>query len=144
MLAPISIRRLTLCLTWGSSAFTVVTGAWMGGPGTHHWVGGSGLSSPGNWGQCAFQFFPQKMGQVPEVAFSGALPPKMAHLSTLKACPWVWTLPQGSLSEHCNQSLLPPILSLFLLKFLHMSSVHHTLGFQLGFLTFWIREIKLR
>jgi hypothetical protein len=25
MLAPVLIRRLTLCLTWGSSAFTVVT-----------------------------------------------------------------------------------------------------------------------
>jgi hypothetical protein len=39
MLAPVSIRRLTLCflivsITWGSSAFTVVTGAWIGGPGT--------------------------------------------------------------------------------------------------------------
>jgi hypothetical protein len=25
MLAPVLIRRLTLCLTWGSSAFTVIT-----------------------------------------------------------------------------------------------------------------------
>jgi hypothetical protein len=25
MLAPVLIRRLILCLTWGSSAFTVVT-----------------------------------------------------------------------------------------------------------------------
>jgi hypothetical protein len=42
MLSPVSIRSLILCfsiasITWGSSAFTVVTGAWMGGPGTCHW-----------------------------------------------------------------------------------------------------------
>jgi hypothetical protein len=47
MLAPVSIRKLTLCLsivfiTLGSSAFMVVTGAWMEDPRTHHWVGGSG------------------------------------------------------------------------------------------------------
>jgi hypothetical protein len=58
MLATVSIRKLTLCLTQGSSAFMVVIGAWMGGPGTHHWVRSSGLSSPGNLGQCAFQCFP--------------------------------------------------------------------------------------
>jgi hypothetical protein len=58
MLAPVLIRRLTLCLIWGSSAFMVVREACMGGPGTHHGVGGSDLGSPGNWGQCAFQCFP--------------------------------------------------------------------------------------
>jgi hypothetical protein len=63
MLAPVLIRRLTLCFsimskTWGSPAFMVVREACMGGPGTHQWVGGSDLSSPGNWGQCAFQCFP--------------------------------------------------------------------------------------
>jgi hypothetical protein len=47
MLAPVLIRRLTLCfltvsITQGSSAFTVVTEAWMGGPWTHHWVVSSG------------------------------------------------------------------------------------------------------
>jgi hypothetical protein len=41
----------------------------------------------------------------------GALPPKMACLSTLKPCPQVWTLPWGSLSKHCNQSLLLFIFS---------------------------------
>jgi hypothetical protein len=46
----------------------------------------------------------------------GTLPPEMACLSTLKRCSWVWTLPQGNLSEHCNQSLLPLILSLFPLQ----------------------------
>jgi hypothetical protein len=54
MMAPISIRRLTLCLIWDSSAFTVVSEACMGGPGTHHWVGGSDLGSPENRGQCTF------------------------------------------------------------------------------------------
>jgi hypothetical protein len=39
--------------------------AWMGGPRTHHWVGGSGLGFPRNWGQYAFQWHPQKMGQGP-------------------------------------------------------------------------------
>jgi hypothetical protein len=39
MLAPVLIRKLTLCfsivsITQGSSAFMVVTGAWMGGPET--------------------------------------------------------------------------------------------------------------
>jgi hypothetical protein len=63
MLAPVSIRRLTLCFsivskTRGSPAFMVVRVACMGGPGTCHWVGGSDLSSPGNRGQCAFQCFP--------------------------------------------------------------------------------------
>jgi hypothetical protein len=42
----------------------------------------------------------------------GSLPPKMASLSTLKTCPWVWTLPRGSLSECCDQRLLLFILSL--------------------------------
>jgi hypothetical protein len=70
MLAPVSIRRLILWFlivstVRGSFAFMVVTGAWMGGPGTHLWVGGSGLGSLGNPGQCAFQCFPQQMGQDP-------------------------------------------------------------------------------
>jgi hypothetical protein len=65
MLAPVLIRRLTLCLIWGSSAFTVVIEACMGGPGTHHWVGASDLGSPENLGQCAFQCFPQEMWQGP-------------------------------------------------------------------------------
>jgi hypothetical protein len=48
MLTPVSISRLTLCfsilsITWGSSDFMVVTRAWMEGPGTCHWVGGSVL-----------------------------------------------------------------------------------------------------
>jgi hypothetical protein len=60
MLAPVSIRRLNLCfsivnIAQGASAFMVVTGAWMGGPGICHWVGNSGLGTPGNRGQCAFQ-----------------------------------------------------------------------------------------
>jgi hypothetical protein len=42
MLAPVSIRRLTLSfsivsIARGSSAFMVATRTWMGGPRTHHW-----------------------------------------------------------------------------------------------------------
>jgi hypothetical protein len=53
MLAPVLIRRLILCfsiisIAQVSSPFMVVTGACMGGPRTHHWVGGSGLGSSGN------------------------------------------------------------------------------------------------
>jgi hypothetical protein len=49
--------------------------AWVRGPGTCHWVGGAGLGSPGNWGQCAFQCFPQQIGQVPGGSFlSGGTP----------------------------------------------------------------------
>jgi hypothetical protein len=48
MLAPVSIRRLILCFsimnkTRGSPDFMVVREACMGGPRTHHWVGGSDL-----------------------------------------------------------------------------------------------------
>jgi hypothetical protein len=52
-----------------TAAFMVVTGAWMGGPRTCHWVGGFGLGSPGNRGQCAFQCFPLQMGQDPGGGF---------------------------------------------------------------------------
>jgi hypothetical protein len=51
ILAPVVIRKLTLCFSivsiaqWDSSVFT---GAWMGGPSTRHWVGDSGLGSQGN------------------------------------------------------------------------------------------------
>jgi hypothetical protein len=119
MLAPVSIRRVTLCflivnITRSSPAFTVITGACMGGPRTCHWVGGSGLSSPGNRGQCAFQCFPDKWGRVPEVGFSGGTLSK----NGLKARPWVWTLPWRSLSECCDHSLLTFILSLFLFQVL--------------------------
>jgi hypothetical protein len=69
MLAPVLIRRLTLCLIWGSSAFTVGTEACMGGPRTRHWVGGSELGSLENRGQCAFQCFPRQMGQGPGGSF---------------------------------------------------------------------------
>jgi hypothetical protein len=64
IMAPVSIRRLTLCFsimskTQISSAFMVVREACMGGPRTRHWVGGSDLIFPGNQGQCVFQCFPQ-------------------------------------------------------------------------------------
>jgi hypothetical protein len=53
MLAPVLIRKLNLCfsivsIAWGSSDFLVVTGAWMGGPRTCHWVEGFGLDFLGN------------------------------------------------------------------------------------------------
>jgi hypothetical protein len=70
MLAPVSIRRLTLYLIWCSSAFMVVTEACMGGPGTRHWVGGSDLGSPENRVSVLSSFFSEKWGRVPEVAFS--------------------------------------------------------------------------
>jgi hypothetical protein len=74
MLAPVSIRRLTLCFSVlskirSSSALMMVTGACMGGSGTCHWVGGSGFDSPGNQTQCAFQCFPWQMGQGPGGSF---------------------------------------------------------------------------
>jgi hypothetical protein len=74
ILALVLIRRLTLCFsivskTRGSCDFMVVREACMGGPGTRHWVGGSDLGSPGNQGQCAFQCFPQQMGQGPGGSF---------------------------------------------------------------------------
>jgi hypothetical protein len=74
MLAPVLIRRLTLCfsivnITRGSSAFMVVTGACMGGPRTHYWVAASGLHSPGTQRQCGYQCFPWQMGHGPEDSF---------------------------------------------------------------------------
>jgi hypothetical protein len=71
MLAPVLIRRLTLCfsivsVTQGSPAFTVVTGTWMGGPGPRHWVGGSGLSSPGNQDGVPSSVSPDRWGRVLE------------------------------------------------------------------------------
>jgi hypothetical protein len=55
MLVPVLIRRLTLCLIWGSSVFTVVTepGWEAQGP----MIGWEALASVPR-GQCAFQCFP--------------------------------------------------------------------------------------
>jgi hypothetical protein len=74
MLAPVLIRRVTLCLTWGSSAFTVVTepGCEALGP-VIGWETlasiplGTGDSVPSN-------VFPDKWGRVLEVAFSMVIP----------------------------------------------------------------------
>jgi hypothetical protein len=70
MLAPVLIRRLTLCFsivskTRGYPVFMLVTGACMEGSRTHHWLGGSGLGSPGR----TFQSFPRQMGQGPRGSF---------------------------------------------------------------------------
>jgi hypothetical protein len=77
MLAPVSIRRLSLCfsivsIARGSSAFMVVTGAWMGrlqdpSLGGRLWPQFPGDSVP-------FNDFPDKWGGVPEVASSGSTP----------------------------------------------------------------------
>jgi hypothetical protein len=74
MLAPVLIRRLTLCLTQGSSAFTVVTesgweaqGPIIGWEALTSFPLGTGDSVPSN-------VFPDKWGRVPEVAFSGGTP----------------------------------------------------------------------
>jgi hypothetical protein len=59
-----------LCFTRGSSAFMVVTEpGWEAQGPIIGWEGGSGLGSSGNWGQCAFQCFPQQMGQGPGGSF---------------------------------------------------------------------------
>jgi hypothetical protein len=74
MLAPVSIRRLTLCLTQGSPAFMVVAEPGWVVPGPIiGWEAlalvplGTGNSVPAN-------VFPKKQGRVPEVAFSGGTP----------------------------------------------------------------------
>jgi hypothetical protein len=74
MLAPVLIRRLTLCLTQGSSTFTVVTepGWEVQGP-VIGWEflasvpRGTRVSVPSN-------LFPDKWGRVLEVAFSRGTP----------------------------------------------------------------------
>jgi hypothetical protein len=79
MLAPVLIRKLTLCFsimskTWGSSAFMVVREACMGGPGTLHWVGGSDSVPLGTGDSVPFNVFLDKWGRIPVVAFSGGTP----------------------------------------------------------------------
>jgi hypothetical protein len=51
-------KEADLVLDLGLFSFYGGYRACMGGPGTHHWVGGSGLGSPENRGQWAFQCFP--------------------------------------------------------------------------------------
>jgi hypothetical protein len=128
MLASVLIRRLTLCLwivsiTWSSSGFMVVTAAWMGGPGTHHWVGGSGPEFPWELRTvCLPMISPSDGAGSWRWLPPGALPLKMAFLFILKTNLWVWTVPQRNLSEHCDQSLLPFKLSLFLFQVLFFFS----------------------
>jgi hypothetical protein len=58
MLAPVLIRRLTLCLTWGFSAFTVVIEpGWEALGPIIVWEALASVPR-GNRGQCAFQCFP--------------------------------------------------------------------------------------
>jgi hypothetical protein len=56
-------KEADLVLNPGLLCFSGGYRAWMKGPGTHHWVGGSGLGSQGSRGQCDFQCFPRQMGQ---------------------------------------------------------------------------------
>jgi hypothetical protein len=79
MLAPVSIRRLTLCfsivsITWGSSVFMVVIGTWMGGLRTPQSVGGLASIPLGTEDNMPSSDFPDKWGRVPEVASSGGTP----------------------------------------------------------------------
>jgi hypothetical protein len=87
MLAPVSIRRLTLCfsivsIAQGFSAFMVVTEP--GGEAPGHIIGWEALASVylGTGDSVPPNVFPYKWGRIPEVAFSGGA-------SSLKwpACP---------------------------------------------------------
>jgi hypothetical protein len=78
---------------------------WMGGPRTV--TGWEALASVplGTKDSVPSNVFHYKWSRSGRWFPPGALPPKMACLSTLKTCPQVWTLPQGSLSECSYQSL---------------------------------------
>jgi hypothetical protein len=74
MLATVLIRRLTLCfsivsIAWDTSAFMVVTGAWMGGPRTHHWMGRLWPQFPEEPRTVCLPMFSQTNGQGPEGSF---------------------------------------------------------------------------
>jgi hypothetical protein len=76
MLAPVSIRRLTLCFsivrkTRDSPAFMVVTVACMGSPGTRHWVEALAAGPLGTGDSVPSNVFPDKWNRDPEVVFSG-------------------------------------------------------------------------
>jgi hypothetical protein len=75
ILVPVLIKRLTLCLTWGSSTFMVVTE-----PGWEAQVpiiGREALASVplGTGNSVPSNVFPDKWGRILEVAFSGGTPP---------------------------------------------------------------------
>jgi hypothetical protein len=79
MLAPVLIRKLTLCFsimskTWGSPAFMVVREASMGGSGTRHWVGGSDSVPLGTGDSVPSNVFPNNWDRGLEIAFSGGTP----------------------------------------------------------------------
>jgi hypothetical protein len=74
MLAPVLIRRLTLCLAWSSAAFMVITEpGWEAQGPVIGWKvlasvpRGTGDSVPSN-------DFPNKWGRVTEIAFSRGPP----------------------------------------------------------------------
>jgi hypothetical protein len=72
ILALVFIRKLTFCLICGSSAFTVVPGWEAQGPA----IGWGGLVSVprGTRDSVPSNVFPNKLGRVLEVAFSGGTP----------------------------------------------------------------------
>jgi hypothetical protein len=74
MLAPVLIRRLTLCLIWGSSAFMVVAKPVWEAPGPV--IGWESLISvPLRTGDSVpSNVFPDKWSRVLEVAFSRGTP----------------------------------------------------------------------
>jgi hypothetical protein len=58
----------------GSSALMVVTGACMGGPGTHHWWEALAFVPLVTEDSVPSNVFPQKWGRLPEVGFSRGIP----------------------------------------------------------------------
>jgi hypothetical protein len=71
MLASLLINRLTLCLTWGSSAFMVVTEpGWEAQRPVIGWEA-LALVPLGTWDSVPSNVFPNKWGRVLEVAFTG-------------------------------------------------------------------------
>jgi hypothetical protein len=74
MLAPVLIRRLTLCLTQGSSVFMVVTEpGWEASGPVIQWEA-LALVPLGAWDSVPSNVFPDKWGRVLDVAFSGGTP----------------------------------------------------------------------
>jgi hypothetical protein len=114
MLAPESVRRLTLCFSVvsitpdSSLCFSGGYRAWMGGSRTRHWVGGSGLCSPGSQGQCAFQWFPWQMRQGPRGSFlrghsllKWPACPHWKHVLGFGLCPGEVSLSAGIRASSC-------------------------------------------
>jgi hypothetical protein len=70
MLVPVSIRRLTLCLIWGSSDFVVTEPVWKAKGPIIGWES-LALVPLGTKDNVPSNVFPEKWGRVPEVTFFG-------------------------------------------------------------------------